>query len=452
MPAFSRYRHLLLGALLGASCVVAPGADAKLTLMHGYADFTSVSLWIMTEAPGSVDVTWRTDGDQRERALRVETSAAGNRVAVARLTGLVPGGTATYRVTGDGDRRDGVARAQAWWTRGAAPRDFTLAIGSCFFVADENPLWGEQDYGGGYQIFDTIAAAQPDAMLWLGDTVYLQQPDFLDPASMAARYERQRTFGPLQKLLTATAHVAIWDDHDYGPNDADASYVLKGETRTLFQRYWPNPSFGLPGVSGNFGWIRYGDIDVFLLDGRWFRSANRAPDGPDKTMYGAAQLAWLKNALIHSRAPVKLIAGGSQFVNRASRFEGWHQFATEQKNFLAFLANNRIEGVVFLSGDRHFTELLRVPRAGAYPLYEFTSSPLTSRAWETPEKRERDNPDVVPGTLVGKRQFGLIRIGGPGPSRKLTLESVDAAGLSLWRHEIPFSELRYPHASRDATE
>ena len=44
---------------------------------------------------------------------------------------------------------------------------------------------------------------------------------------------------------------------------------------------------------------------------------------------------------------------------------------------------------MFLSGDRHFTELLKVERPGTYPLYEFTSSPLTSRPWANPDAAEQ---------------------------------------------------------------
>ena len=139
-----------------------------------------------------------------------------------------------------------------------------------------------------------------------------------------------------------------------------------------------------------------------------------------------------------------MIAGGSQFWNRASRYEGWHRFPTEQQAFAAWLAGQRIDGVLFVSGDRHFTELLRVERPGAYPLYEFTSSPLTSRPWEQPDKAERENPDVVAGTLVGKRQFGLIRVSGPGNDRRIALESYDARGDRLWRHEIRARDLRMP--------
>jgi len=48
-----------------------------------------------------------------------------------------------------------------------------------------------------------------------------------------------------------------------------------------------------------------------------------------------------------------------------------------KKRLADWLEQQRIDGVVFISGDRHFGELLKIARPGAYPLYEFTSSPLT---------------------------------------------------------------------------
>ena len=161
-------------------------------------------------------------------------------------------------------------------------------------------------------------------MLWLGDNLYLQQPDFGDPAAMAARYRRQRAFPPLQALLTATTHLAIWDDHDYGPNNSNASFALKDETLKLFQRYWPNPEFGLPDVPGTFGVARYGDLMFFLLDDRYYRSPNGAPDGPAKTMFGARQLEWLKQALARRAAgrasrssPAAASSGSARAASRA---------------------------------------------------------------------------------------------------------------------------------------
>ena len=69
---------------------------------------------------------------------------------------------------------------------------------------------------------------------------------------------------------------------------------------------------------------------------------------------------------------------------------------------------------------------------------------MTSRPWSNPDVAEQNNPDVVPGTLIGKRQFGMIRITGPEDDRLLALESYDAGGTRLWRQEIRARDLRSP--------
>jgi len=97
---------------------------------------------------------------------------------------------------------------------------------------------------------------------------------------------------------------------------------------------------------------------------------------------------------------------------------------------------------MFLSGDRHFSELLKIDRPGTYPIYEYTSSPLTSQPWANPDAAERQNPDVVPGTLLGRRQFGMIRITGPENDRRIALESYDTKGVLNWRNEIRARDLR----------
>ena len=329
-----------IAALALAAVALVPGPTAaKLVVMHGFADYTSALLWVQAESPGKIDIAWRVDGEPREQTMSLDASAANDNVVLARIVGLAPGRDARYRVSGDGDVREGTLRAHPFWSKPQDAPQLKLAIGSCFFLADASSLWGDSDYGGDFRIFDSIAAKRPDMMLWLGDNLYFQRPDYLDPAALAARYRRQRAFEPLQRLLTAAPQIAIWDDHDYGPNDADASYTMKGETLALFKRYWANPSYGLPETAGVFGYAHLGDIDLFLLDDRYYRSGNRAIDGPSKTMLGRAQLAWLRNALLYSRAPLKLVVNGSQMWNRANRFEGWNHYATEQKAFADWLVS-----------------------------------------------------------------------------------------------------------------
>lgn len=428
--------------------MAAAPAIAGLVVMHGFADVTSALVWIQADAPGPVAVTWRVEGESTDRRLELAATATNDNVVVARLTGLAPGMRAAYRIAAGSEQRDGTVRAQPWWSKAADAQPLAFAIGSCFFLGDANPPWASPGYAAEFGIFDAIAAAKPDLMLWLGDNLYLQRPDFLDPASMAMHYRRQRAFAPLAPLLTAAPQLAIWDDHDYGPNDSDTSYVLKGEALRLFQRYWPNVTHGLPDTPGIFGFAQYGDVLFFLLDDRYHRSPNRWPDGADKTMFGAHQLTWLKQALTSApKTSLKIIAGGSQFWNRASRFEGWHHFGTEQRAFAEWLAEQKIDGVIFLSGDRHFGELLRIERPGTYPLYEFTSSPLTSRPPSRIDNAEKSNPDLVAGTLVAKRQFGMIRVTGAGSDRMIGFESRDSTGALLWRHEVRARDLRTPKAA-----
>lgn len=440
-------RTLPLGraiALVVVAWLCAGGAaQAGLTLMHGYADYTSATLWIQLDRGGPVDVEITPQPGGAATHFSLTAGGATDFTATLRVPGLQPGTAYPYRVTAQGEIREGILRTQKFAARGADAPDLAIAIGSCHYTSNANPIFPGNN-GGDYQIFDAIAAKAPDLMLWLGDNLYLQTPDFADPTSMAAHYRQARAFEPLQRLFTATAHLAIWDDHDYGPNDSDRSYAFKGETLQLFQRYWPNPSFGLPGVPGIFGWVHLGDIDIFLLDDRFYRYPDRYPDVPEKSMFGTAQFEWLKEALLSSHARIKLVANGSQLWNRVSRFERLYQFPQEQRRLAAWLAEQRIDGVVFLSGDRHFGELLRVERAGTYPIYEFTSSPLTYRAVKNPDAAERSNPDLVPETLRTERQFGMIRVTGPANERRIAFEAYDSNGMQLWRHEIAANDLRTP--------
>ena len=121
-------------------------------------------------------------------------------------------------------------------------------------------------------------------MLWLGDNVYLREVDWWSEEGIAYRYGHNRAEPALQPLLAAVPHYATWDDHDYGPNNSDRSYVLKGAALETFTRYWPAAARGLPGVPGVFTQFQWGDVEFFLLDDRYHRAPERragpGADGP----------------------------------------------------------------------------------------------------------------------------------------------------------------------------
>ena len=414
------------------------------------ADVTmrEASVWVQTAAPGFVSLSVQPDSGAAFTTATVATGA--DNVALVRLAGLAPGARYTYRVLVSGQpvptETATALTTQPLWQYRTDPPTVTVAFGSCFYDNDAFARPGAP-YGGDTGIFRTIAALAPDAMLWLGDNLYLREVDWWSREGIAARYAHARATPGLQTLLAAAPHYATWDDHDYGPNDSDRSYIHKGAALDTFRRYWPNPTHGLPDAPGAFTQFQIGDAEFFLLDDRSFRSPNAAP--APRTILGEAQFAWLVDALTASRAPFKIVAMGGQILNPTAVFETFANVAPEERQrLLDALAERRVDGVVFLSGDRHHTELQRVDRPGTYPLHDFTSSPLTAGLSDSASRDgspERDAPTRVPGTLISTaRNFGTLTFSGPRTDRTLTMRTLDGAGTVLWEHAVRAADLATP--------
>lgn len=407
----------------------------------------TATIWIQGNEPAkaSLEIEQPVVKAQAKRTATIQLNRETDYTGRFVLDNLTPGTTYRYKVIWNGKLLDAPHR----FTTQAAqnpegPPEFTVYLGSCAHLHDPETDWSAS-WSSGYEIFDRIATqatedTRPNLMIWLGDNIYLRPNDYDHPAGMARRYQKVRSHPSLQKLLPALPHYAIWDDHDYGPNDHNQSFVFKEASLELFQRYWPNLSAGLPDMPGIHTQFSIADADFLLLDNRWYRDSDR-DQSENKKMFGDDQMRWLKNALLASRARFKIIAGGSQFLNDLSRFEGWHHFREERRDFLAWLELNNINGVVFLSGDRHRTELLKQDRPGNYPLHELTCSPLTSRL-HTIEAAELNHPARVAGTLVEARNFCTLSAEGPSDNRVLVLKSFDAQGKAYWEVRIDASSLR----------
>jgi len=439
---------LLLVLATGAARADEVSAEALLQAgpMPGYSALRSVRIWLQATRPAVVALEYWLQGQPAEakRTGREAVDAASDFVAQFDVDDLKPGTVYEYRVWVD----DAAVEAdppwhfhtQALWQWRSDPPPFKVAAGSCTYFNEPAYDPPGKPYGAGEGIFDAIAAQAPDFMLWLGDNLYFREADYASAGGMAYRYRRERAAAPLQRLLRGTHHYAIWDDHDYGPDNADTSFILKWQSLALFRRYWANPSYGLPGVAGNFTRLGYHDVDFYLLDDRWYRNNERAPETPGKTMLGDAQMAWLRDALLGSRATFKIIVNGSQMLSGHGRGESWTHYPAERQAFLDWLGVTSIDGLLFLSGDRRLSELVKLPRAGSYPLYELTCSPLT--AGPADARGQQDNPLLVPGTLVAKRNFCTLELSGPARDRQLDLRVHDSSGTELWHYRLSASALR----------
>ncbi len=417
--------------------------------MAGYPAERSARIWLQSRGPARVQLLFRDRQGSARRSEAMDTRASTWYTAQITLDDLTPG--QEYQVTPIIDGRELPqatirVKTPVLWRWRSPPPDFSVLTGSCAYIND--PLYDRpgKPYGGGYEIYQPMTAEQADLMVWLGDNLYFREGDLSSPEGMALRYWSDRSFAPLQQFLRSTAQVAIWDDHDYGPNDSDSSFVFKGQALSLFQHYWNNPTYGLPGIPGIFTQFSLYDADFFLLDDRWYRDADAALLSTHKVQFGKAQLDWLKNALLDSHARFKIIAAGGQMLNDDDAYEGWNQYPEERQEFLGWLQDNHIPGVIFLSGDRHISELMRRPRprySGKqdYPLWEITSSPLNS----SPARGDK-NPYRVPQTLVEERNYVRLDFRGQGKDRQLLVSCKGAQGQLYWQHAITGKDLGYESA------
>jgi alkaline phosphatase D len=465
-PTFLRLLALLLVTLI-ASSPGAHAAEARLVAgpMLGYQTHREVAIWLETENAREISLTYTRisppAGSPDIAPVTVTLPAptptpAGGQPIKFILGPLTMGASYTYSLTLDGTP---VTRpypltfktTDQHEYRRAAP-DFSFLLGSCAFFNDAPYDRPGRPYGSGSeQIWSSMAASGADFMLWLGDTLYLREADFSSASGIWYRYRTDRATPALQPFLAAMPHYATWDDHEFGPNNANAHWPLAPVARAAFEAYWPNQTFGHPrdplAINHRFTW---GDAVFLLMDNRTHRTDSTLPDTPEyqKTQYGAAQLAWLKQQLAsrnesgeRRHRKLTFIATGSQFL--AERFypgsEDHHRFQAERAEIIDFIRDNKIGGVVFLSGDVHFSEVLRREGQLPYPLYEFTSSSLTAGA------HTRELP-ADPGRVLAVQQnnYSRIALSGPPAARVLTFTVHDETGTELARHVVNVADLAWP--------
>lgn len=390
---------------------------------------------------------WPDDGSEKPmHSQTIDVDRGMGWVAHWQLAGLQPGKRYRYRVLWSSGQQhgrsdDAVFSAQSLWQWRTDPPPLRILAGSCAYTNDPQFDRPGKPYGQDTWIFRSMAGKKPDLTLWMGDNIYFREVDFDDEAGMAGRYDQWRHLPELQPLLRVGSHLAVWDDHDYGPNDSNSSYNFKDVSLKLFGRYWANPSYGLPGQPGVFTLASMADAEFFLLDDRWYRDADHMATA-DKAMFGDVQMRWLRNALMNSTATWKIIVSGSQMFNEKDRYEGWNNFAKEKDAFVDWLTAQKIPGVLFLSGDRHYAVMLKLDRPGTYPLYEVTCSPLTSRPYQDPSNEVVGNTMIVDGTVATENNFCQLDIQGKRGQRELTIQAMDRAGQPIWKRTLKESDLK----------
>ena len=240
---------------------------------------------------------------------------------------------------------------------------FRMAITSCMKIGRPQGSW------------NLLLEQQPDFHLTVGDTHYA---DTTNPTVQLKHHVTYRRVKEFANVLRQVPTYAIWDDHDYGPNNSDGTAKGKEFSLAGWKQAWPNPASGTSDTPGAFFKFSRGDVDFFVVDGRYHRSPNEFPDDEKKRMLGDAQFEWLLDGLKNSKAKFKIIASGS--VLHHSKVDGWRIFTFSRHRLFDAIKKHKISGVMYVGGDMHQSLVWQhheSDRVG-YPMIEIMSSGITN--------------------------------------------------------------------------
>jgi alkaline phosphatase D len=317
--------------------------------------------------PNGADIWIRTDNTRSAQLLLKHVSSGREWIAdwgyalpeddftlVLKAEGLEPNTAYTYTVALEGGEKAGPFPIQTAPVLGASGQ-FNIAFGSCSKF-------------GAQPVFDTLAEHDLDLFLFVGDNHY---GNTADEGSLRWYYQWAHGMAARRPFMSQTPILATWDDHDFTGNNTDGSAPGKETALQVFRHYWPNPASGTSSTEGTFFSNRLGDIEFFLLDVRYHQ-------GTDGTLLGNGQTEWLQQALLASEAQFKVLVGGSQWTAKGSN-DSWKSFLPDRDALFSFIGDNKLSGVVLLSGDIHRSSFRRlVSDQAGYSLPELTSSPLSN--------------------------------------------------------------------------
>lgn len=284
-----------------------------------------------------------------------------------------------------------------------------------------------------FPIYRTMAEEHADAMLWMGDNLYFLLEANSDRKQIRKHLQTKKV-PDLQHFLASMPQYSMWDDHDFGPNNSDGSFPYKHFSFKNFNDFWANPA-PVDSSQGIYFKISFPQADVFMIDNRF-----QAISGTN--FLGMKQLQWLEDGLKSSEKPFKIIITGIQAGNKQTTHESLYPTG-EWDSILNIIRRHQVEGVLFVNGDRHHSEIFRHEEKDLYPIYEYTNSPLTSYVGGVGKKSpEYDNPARIRG-VTAQFMYGKIRIVPFEESWKCILDAIDENGKLLWDLHIPLSEVSF---------
>ena len=371
----------------------------------------------------------------------------------AELTGLKPNTTYYFRAcygVSEATAQTGPSCSFKTLPGGAIDAPVRFIVGSCmnynkFMHGKLGKARGpetatELDKRLGYPAFEAILKLRPDFFVGTGDIVYYDNPLRVAKTVPQLRqcWHEQFRFPRMIEFFRSVPAYWSKDDHDFRFNESDNSTDRPPLPKTgidMFREQLPlvatgsdKPTYRTHRVSK--------DLQIWLTEGRDYRSPNEMADGPEKSLWGTAQRDWLKSTLKASDAKWKILISPTPMVGpddakKIDNHADLNGYRHEADDFFAWLNENKISPLTIICGDRHW-QYHSIHPSG---VEEFACGALND---------ENARRGVAPGAKNGSDPQGRIRqpYTSPTPNggflqitagNELILEHFDSRGRPLYR-------------------
>ena len=279
-------------------------------------------------------------------------------------------------------------------------------ISEVLFTVSTGQAYQDQDAPeGGFKIYNQMLKIRPDFFVHTGDIVYY---DELAKNQNLARWHWNRTYSlPTNvKFHRFVSSYFIKDDHDTWINDCWPGMETKFMGDFTFEQGQQIFLEQVPMSDKTYRTFRWGkDLQIWLMEGRDFRSPNNLPDRPGKTIWGEEQKKWLQNSVNLSSATFKILINPTPIVgpDRKNKFDNHsnNNFTYEGDEVRNFIKN--IDNMYIVCGDRHWQYISEDTETG---IREYSCGPASNDhagGWSNemimPEHRYLN---VTGGFLAGK--------------------------------------------------
>ena len=409
---------LVASLALGASASAKRGIPGfPLGVAAGEVTSTSARLWARAPKEGPVTLHLLPPGAGTRanpiRAYALQALEANDRTVQRVVTRLRP-----------------ATRYRYFWVQGnvtsptgtfsTAPRPTADVAVRFAITGDADATVGPNGKPGfnGFETYGAMARERNDFNINFGDTIYSDSE--LAGAAVArsvpqkwAKYRLGLALAPLRQLRAAAGLYSGWDDHefvnDYSGEEHGAGVYRDGVR--AFLHYTPASYTPPTGLYRTFRWGR--NLELFLLDGRSFRSAKAtaacggdlaptappavrqafaslAPSlarpvpqvcldtiaAPERTLLGKAQLDAFARAIRASTATFKVVVNPVPLMQLyALPYDRWEGYAADRTRVLGVL--RAVPNVVVLTTDTH-AHLIGEVRTETFS----PSGPVGTGIWE----------------------------------------------------------------------